>query len=124
MITPKHEIKLKRKERLRKSIRKSINGTAEKPRMIIVRTNKYLYTQVIDDITGNVVASASTLEKEVKSQLKSTKDKEAAKLIGKIISDRLKDKQIDAVVFDRNIYPFTGRVKTFADSARENGIKF
>ncbi len=124
MITPKYEIIKKRKERLRKSIRKDVNGTAERPRMIIVRTNKYLYTQVIDDIAGNVLACASTLEKDVKAQLKSTKDKEAAKAIGKVIADRLKEKKIKAVVFDRNIYPFTGRVKVFADSARENGIKF
>jgi len=124
MITPKYEIVKKRKERLRKSIRKRINGVPEKPRMIIVRTNKYLYTQVIDDSIGHVVACVSTLEKEVKAQLKSAKDKEAAKMLGKLIAERLKEKQIEEVVFDRNIYPFTGRVKIFADSARENGLKF
>jgi large subunit ribosomal protein L18 len=124
MITPKHEIKKKRKVRLRKAIRKSINGTPERPRMIVVRSNKYIYTQIIDDFSGSVLASASTLEKDVKTQLKSTKNKEAAKLIGKIIAERLKEKKIEAVVFDRNIYPFTGRVKAFADSARENGLKF
>jgi large subunit ribosomal protein L18 len=124
MITPKHEIIKKRKNRLRKSIRKQINGTPEKPRMIIVRTNKYLYTQVVDDKSGHVVTSASTLEKDVRAELKSTKDKAAAKAMGKIIAERLKEKKIDAVVFDRNIYKFTGRVKEFADSARENGIKF
>jgi large subunit ribosomal protein L18 len=124
MITPKHEIIKKRKNRLRKSIRKQINGTPEKPRMIVVRTNKYLYTQVVDDRNGHVVASASTLEKDVRAELKSTKDKAAAKAMGKIIAERLKEKKIDAVVFDRNIYKFTGRVKEFADSARENGIKF
>jgi large subunit ribosomal protein L18 len=124
MITPKYVIKNKRKNRLRKTIRKRINGTTEKPRMIIVRTNKYLYTQVIDDVNGNVLASASTLEKDVKAQLKSTKDKEAAKAIGKIIAERLKEIKVGTVVFDRNIYPFTGRVKEFADSARENGIVF
>ena len=124
MITPKHDIKKKRKQRLRKSIRKITNGSPEKPRMIIVRSNKYLYTQIIDDVNGNIVASASTLEKDIKGQLKSTKDKEAAKLMGKVIAQRLKKKKIDSVIFDRNIYPFTGRVKVFADSARENGIKF
>ena len=124
MITPKHDIKKKRKQRLRKSIRKITNGSPEKPRMIIVRSNKYLYTQIVDDVNGNIVASASTLEKDIKGQLKSTKDKEAAKLMGKVIAQRLKKKKIDSVIFDRNIYPFTGRVKEFADSARENGIKF
>jgi large subunit ribosomal protein L18 len=124
MITPKHDIKKKRKQRLRKSIRKTINGTPEKPRMIIVRSNKYLYAQIIDDVNGNVLASASTLEKDMKDQLKSTKDSEAAKLMGKVIAQRLKKKKINSVIFDRNIYPFTGRVKAFADSARKNGIKF
>ena len=124
MITPKYVLQKAKKERLRKSIRKIVNGTSEKPRMIIVRSNKYLYTQVFDDTTGNVLASASTLEKEVKTQLKSTKDKEAAKAMGKAIAERLKNIKIERVVFDRNYYPFTGRIKAFADSARENGIQF
>jgi large subunit ribosomal protein L18 len=124
MITPKDIIKKKRKVRLRKSIRKSISGTPEMPRMIVVRSNKYLYTQVYDDTTGSVLASASTLEKEIKSDLKSTRDKEAAKAMGKAIAERLKSIKIEHVVFDRNQYPFAGRVKVFADSARENGIQF
>ncbi len=124
MITPKYVIKQKRKERLRKSIRKKLNGTPEKPRMIIFRSNKYLYIQVVDDSTGKVLTSASTLEKDVKAQVKNTKDKEAAKNLGQIIAERLKKINIENVVFDRNVYPFTGRIKMFADSARENGIKF
>ena len=124
MITPKYQVKQHRKERLRKSIRQHLSGTSKKPRMIIVRSNKYLYAQVYDDSASNVLTCATTKEQALKSQLKSTKDKEAAKLMGKIIAERLKEKKITAVVFDRNIYPFTGRVKAFADSARENGIKF
>jgi large subunit ribosomal protein L18 len=124
MITPKHVLRKSRKARLRKALRNRLQGTPERPRMIIVRSNKFLYTQVYDDNNGTVMASASTLEKDIKSQLKSTKDKEAAKLIGKIIAQRLKEKEITSVLFDRNIYPFTGRVKVFADSAREQGIQF
>lgn len=124
MITPKHVIKKKRKLRLRKTIRKKINGTPEKPRMLVVRTNKYIYTQVYDDTIGKVIASASSLEKEIKSELKSTRDTEAAKTVGKIIAERLKEAKVDTVVFDRNVYPFAGRIKAFADSARENGLKF
>jgi len=124
MIKEKYEILKKRRTRLRKSIRKILNGTAQRPRMIVVRTNKYLYTQVVDDTNGNTLASASTLEKDIKSQLKSTKDKGAAKMMGKIIAERLKEIKIETVVFDRNVYNFTGRVKEFADSARENGIVF
>ncbi len=124
MIKAKHIIQKKRRTRLRKSIRKKLNGTPQIPRMIVVRTNKYLYTQVVDDTNGNTLASASTLEKDVKAQLKSTKDKEAAKVMGKVIAERLKDLKIESVVFDRNVYNYTGRIKEFADSARENGIAF
>lgn len=124
MITPKYVIKKKKRARVRKSVRKTINGTPEKPRMIVFRSNKYLYTQVYDDTTGSVLTSASTMEKEIKSQLKSTKDKEAAKLLGKVIAERLKKNKVKGVVFDRNVYPFAGRIKIFADSARENGILF
>lgn len=124
MITPKYIQKNKRKNRVRKSVRKSLSGTPERPRMIIIKSNKFLYTQVVDDENFKVLASASTLEKDVKKQLKSTKDKEAAKVMGKVIAERLKEKKITSVAFDRNIYPFMGRVKAFADSARENGIKF
>lgn len=124
MITPKYILENRRKRRLRKSIRKKISGSKEKPRMIVFRSNKYLYVQVYDDINRKVIASASTLEKGIKEQLKSTKNKDAAKVIGKIISDRLKKKKINSVIFDRNVYTYAGRVKMIADSARENGIKF
>ncbi len=124
MITPKYILENRRKLRLRKSIRKKISGSKEKPRMIVFRSNKYLYVQVYDDINRKVIASASTLEKEIKEQLKNTKNKDAAKIIGKIISDRLKKKKINSVIFDRNVYTYAGRVKMIADSARENGIKF
>jgi len=124
MITPKYIIKKKKRLRLRKSIRKKINGVPEKPRMIVGRSNKYMYVQVIDDENHKVLASASTLEKELKTQLKSTKDKDAAKLMGKVIAERLKEVKVETVAFDRNIFPFVGRVKAFADSARENGIIF
>ncbi|MCP5108977.1 MAG: 50S ribosomal protein L18, partial [bacterium] len=77
-----------------------------------------------DDTTGNVLASASTLEKDLKGELKSTRDKEAAKTMGKVIAERLKKINVQQVVFDRCMYPFAGRVKVFADSARENGIIF
>lgn len=124
MIKPKYISKNIRNRRLRKSIRKKLNGTKENPRMIIFKSNKYLYTQVYNDLNGTVITSASTIEKEVKEKLKSTKDKDAAKIMGEVIADRLKKKKIKQVVFDRNIYPFMGRVKIFADSARKKGIKF
>jgi large subunit ribosomal protein L18 len=124
MIKAKYIERNKRNSRLRKSIRKVISGNPERPRMIIVRTNKYLYAQVLDDLNGKVITYASTLEKDVRAKLKSTKDKEAAKVMGEVIAERLKKLKIDSVVFDRNVYSYTGRVKIFADSAREKGIKF
>lgn len=124
MYKAKYITKKVKKDRIRKSIRKRLNGTAKKPRLIIFKSNKYLYTQVYDDQSRKVLTTASTIEKEVKSQLKSTKDSEAAKLMGKLIAERLKKIKIKQVVFDRNLYPYMGRVKAFADSARENGIKF
>jgi len=124
MIKAKYIEKKKRNMRLRKTIRKKLAGSEMRPRLIIFRSNKYLYTQVYDDLNGKVLAHASTLEKEVKDKLKSTKDKEAAKIMGEVIADRLKKLKINEVVFDRNVYSYSGRVKVFADSAREKGIKF
>ncbi|MEN8222540.1 MAG: 50S ribosomal protein L18 [Acidobacteriota bacterium] len=124
MIKAKYIIKKKRNTRMRKTIRKVLTGDVKRPRMIVFRSNKYLYSQVYDDVNGKVLTYASTLEKEVKSKLKSTKDKEAAKVMGEVIAERLKKLKIKEVVFDRNVYSYTGRVKVFADSAREKGIKF
>lgn len=124
MITEKYIVKRRRRDRVRKSIRKQINGTAEKPRLIIVRSNKFLYTQVVDDRNGNVLAAATTLEKDLRAKLKSTKDRDAAKLMGRVIAERLKAKKITSVVFDRGVCMYAGRVKVFADAAREGGIQF
>lgn len=123
MITPKYIVKNKRKKRIRNLLRSNLIGTAERPRMMITKTNKYLYIQVFDDEKSQIITSASTLEKEIKPNLKNTKNKDAAKLLGKTIAERLKEKKIDNVIFDRNVYLYTGRVKLIADTARENGIK-
>jgi large subunit ribosomal protein L18 len=101
-----------------------MNGTAKRPRLVVYRSNKYIYTQVYNDDNNQVIASASTLEKEVQDKLKSTKDKEAAKMVGKLIAERLKKKKIKSILFDRNTYAFAGRVKALAEATRENGIKF
>ncbi len=124
MITAKYIIKKVKRLRLRHAIQATLRGTPERPRLILVRSNKYLYTQVIDDDSHQILLSASTLEKELKGQLKSAKDKAAAKLLGETIAERLKGKKIAAVVFDRNVYPYAGRVKVFSDAAREKGIRF
>ena len=124
MITAKYIIKRIKAKRLRNAMKANLRGTQVRPRMILVRSNKYLYTQVIDDSSHQVLTTASTLEKEMKTKLKSAKNKEAAKLLGETIAARLLEKKIETVVFDRNIYAFTGRVKVFTDAAREKGIRF
>lgn len=124
MIKAKHLIKKKRMTRLRKSIAKKIKGTSERPRLVVFRSNRYLYTQVVDDDKGQVLAAASTLEKEVREKIKNLKDKEAARLIGEMIAERLQGKEIKTVVFDRNRYAYGGRIKVLADAAREKGLQF
>ena len=124
MITAKYIIKKIKRQRVRSALKATLRGTQERPRLIMVKSNKYLYTQVIDDVRHEVLLCASTLEKELKAKLKSAKNKEAAKLLGETIAERLKEKKIAAVVFDRNVYPYVGRVKIFTDAAREKGIRF
>jgi large subunit ribosomal protein L18 len=124
MITAKYIIKKIKRQRVRSAIKANLRGTPDRPRLILVKTNKYLYSQVIDDASHQVLLCASTLEKELKAKLKSPKNKDAAKLLGETIAERLKEKKIAAVVFDRNVYAYTGRVKIFSDAAREKGIRF
>ena len=113
----------KRKKRLKrkKSIRKKISGTADRPRMSVFKSNKHMYVQIINDLAGQTITSASNLEKDNRGLGKSVAD--AAKL-GEIIGARLKEKKVKQVVFDRNGYPFHGIVKAIADGARKAGIEF
>ena len=95
MITAKYIIKKIKAKRVRRAMKATLRGTPERPRMIMVKSNKYLYTQVIDDASHQVLLRASTLEKELKAKLKSAKNKEAAKLLGETIAERLKEKKIE-----------------------------
>lgn len=104
-------------------IRKKINGTAEMPRLSVFRSNKQIYVQVVDDQTRTTILSASSREKDV-AAVKGIKKTEQAKLVGKLLATKCKDKGIDKVVFDRNGYKYHGRVKSLADAAREGGLKF
>jgi len=105
------------------AIRKRITGTAERPRLSVFRSAKHVYVQAIDDITGHVLAAASDLEPGSKDSLNGAK-KERARQIGKAIGEKLKAKNITAVVFDRNGFIYHGRVKEVADGAREAGLEF
>jgi large subunit ribosomal protein L18 len=115
--------KVERRIRIRHRIRKVVNGTAEKPRLSVFRSNKQISVQLIDDLAGQTILSASSLEKEIAGQVKGKKI-EQAKVVGKLIAERSLQKGIKEVVFDRGGYLYHGRVKQLADAARESGLKF
>ena len=116
----------KRQARVRSHnrIRKKVNGTSERPRLCIYRSLKQIYAQAIDDVNGQTLASASSVEKEFRSGGKSGGNIEAAKAIGDHIAKRLLEKGVDQVVFDRGGFIYHGRVKALAEAAREAGLKF
>ena len=105
-------------------IRNHIKGTPQRPRLVVFRSNKHIYAQIIDDEAGNTLAAASTMEKDIASGLKHTSDTEAAKTVGTKIADKALAKGIKLVVFDRGGYIYHGRVKILADAAREAGLEF
>jgi len=111
-------------QRVRKRIRKKINGTPERPRVLVTRTNRYLYVQAIDDITGQVLSSACTLEKAFRDKHKNFKNMDAAKALGDVAAGRLKEKKIKTIVFDRGVFPYHGRIKNLADAMRKGGLVF
>ena len=115
--------KLERRTRIKMRIRKKISGTADLPRLAVYRSNKQIYVQVVDDLNKVTILSASSKEKEVaeKTGIKKT---EQAKLVGKLLASKCKEKGIETVVFDRSGYKYHGRVKSLADAAREGGLKF
>jgi len=117
-------LKQKAKNKIRKRIRKKISGTSKRPRVLVVRSNRYLYVQAFDDINGVVLSSASTLEKEFKEKNKNFKNMDASKALGELISKRLKKKKIESIVFDRGIFPYHGRIKNLADAMRKGGLTF
>ena len=105
-------------------IRSRLSGTPEKPRLAVFRSNNHMYAQVIDDVAGNTIVSASTVQADVKKDLTKTNNVEAAKKLGEIIAKKALDNGIKTVVFDRGGYIYQGKVKALADAAREAGLKF
>jgi large subunit ribosomal protein L18 len=122
MITPMDRSKERR--RVHKRIRAKISGNSSRPRLCVYRSLNHMYAQVIDDSQGTTLATASTIEKEIRSDLKGTGNIEASKLLGKKIAERAKAKGIEMVVFDRGGYLYHGRIKAVAEAARESGLKF
>ena len=105
-------------------VRKNLMGTANRPRLNVFRSLSGIYVQVIDDQSGRTLVSASTVDRDLRDQLKGMKKAEQAKLIGQTVAERAKDKGIQAVVFDRGGYRYIGRIKALADGAREGGLQF
>ena len=113
---------VRRKRKLR--YRQKVAGTAEYPRLCVVRSAKHIYVQAVDDAQGKTLASASTQDKDVRSKIKYGGNTSAAKVVGEVIAGRLKEKGVVNVKFDRGGYLYHGRVKAVAESAREHGLKF
>lgn len=120
MNTPKKLFE-RRQNRVRSAVKAAANG---KMRLSVFRSGKHIYAQIIDDVKGLTVASASTLDKEVRGQIKKSSTVEAASFIGKVIAERATKSGVSEVVFDRGGYIYHGRVKALADAAREAGLKF
>lgn len=124
MLKNRDEIKKKTKVRIRKRIRKKIRGTLERPRVFVFKSNRYVYTQVINDENGAILASASTLEKGLRDENKNYKNRKICEKLGEVLAKRLKEKNIERVVMDRGIYPYHGRIKAMADAMRKGGLIF
>jgi large subunit ribosomal protein L18 len=103
-------------------VRAKLSGTSARPRLNVFRSNKHIYAQVIDDMNGVTLASASTVEKDL--NLESTSNLEAAQKVGELVAKRALEKGVEAVVFDRGGYLYHGRIQALADAARENGLQF
>ena len=112
------------RERKHLSIRNKISGTAERPRLSIYRSNTNMFAQLVDDVNGVTLVSASTIDKELKGTLANGGNIEAAKAVGKLLAERAVAKNIKEIVFDRSGYVYTGRVSALAEAARKNGLSF
>ena len=122
MVSKESRSKVRAKKHMR--IRNRFSGSAERPRLAVFRSNNHVYAQVIDDASGTTLVSASTLEKDIKAELKNTDDTAAASKIGDVVAKRALEKGIKAVVFDRGGYIYHGKVKALAEAAREAGLEF
>ena len=122
MVSKKSRSEVRVKKHMK--TRNRFSGTAERPRLAVFRSNNHMYAQIIDDVAGNTLVAASTLEKEVKGELNKTNDVEAAAYIGTLVAKRALEKGIKEVVFDRGGFIYQGKVQALADAAREAGLEF
>jgi len=122
MINKIDKNEIRKRKHLR--VRKTVSGTPERPRLCVYRSNSHIYAQVIDDTEGKTLVAASSLDKDVKSQVENGSNIDAAKEVGKLIAKRAQDNKITEVVFDRGGYVYHGRVAALAEAAREAGLQF
>ena len=114
------EVRIKKHNRMRNRFA----GTADRPRLSVFRSNNHMYAQIIDDVAGNTLVAASTLDKDVKAELEKTNNVEAAAYLGQVIAKKALDKGINTVVFDRGGFIYQGKVQALAEAAREAGLEF
>ena len=114
--------KVQKRTRIKKRIRKVVSGTDSRPRLVVFRSNKEIYAQVVNDVTGTTIAAASSRDKDINSS-KGTKT-EVASLVGKSLAEKAIKAGIESIAFDRGGYQYHGRVKSLAEGAREGGLKF
>jgi len=122
MVNKESRVEIRRKKHLK--IRNRFTGTPERPRLAVFRSNNHMYAQIIDDTVGHTLVAASTLEKDVKAQLKKTNDVAAAAYLGTVIAKKALEKGIKSVVFDRGGFIYQGKIQALADAAREAGLEF
>lgn len=122
MVSKESRSKVRQEKHRR--IRRHLVGTAQKPRLAVFRSNNHMYAQIIDDSEGKTLAAASTLQKDVKSQLEKTNNVAAAAYLGSVIGKKAVEAGISEVVFDRGGFIYQGKIKALADAAREAGLKF
>ena len=118
--TDKNAVRKIRHER----VRKKIAGTAARPRLCVYRSLNHIYTQIIDDVAGNTLVSASTMDASIKEKVAAMPKKEASALVGQLVAERAIQKGIKSVVFDRGGYIYTGRIAEVAEAARKAGLEF
>ena len=123
-MAKKTDIKQVKRVRRKRSIRKKLSGTAERPRLSVFRSAKHVYVQVVDDRAGHTLVATSTLDKALAGELEGKNKREQAKIVGAAVAKRCIEQEIKAVAFDRNGFIYHGRVAALADGAREGGLEF
>lgn len=123
-IANHHLLVQTRRLRRQRRVRKRLDGTPERPRLAVFRSSKHIYAQIVDDQAGRTLAQASTVDPEVKAEVKYGGNKAAATVVGRIVADRARKAGVEKVCFDRRGYKYHGRVEALATAAREGGLRF